>query len=332
MVKRIVPGALALALTLTLAGCPGGKDPKPESGELSLAEFCASGADRGLLHLACVHGDPSLVSSMAATAAAACAGLEAAVTTGRVVYRGDLAKACADALKSATCDTFPMRLREDCADLLAGTVANGSPCLDDVECANGHCRIEASCPGICTPYVGLDADCSVAGVKCGPGLVCGLNGRCVAGVVNSAQQGQACVTYGCAPGLYCDPVSSTCAPWKKSGSCAEARDACAFGYACVASGSCVAYAGRGEGCGPDAHCGQGWACIAGICGPAPGIGSPCGSMVYGTDCAAGAYCDLSAPAWTCRAQRPDGAGCSSDRQCRSGSCTAGKCEFETCLK
>lgn len=336
MVNRTIPGALALTLTLTLTlvGCPGGKDPKPESGEPTLAEFCASGADRGLVDLACGHGDPSLVSSMAGAATAACAAIEASVAAGRVVYRADLAKACADAWAGATCDTLEVAARACLeAEILAGTVPNGSACRDDVECANGHCRMEASCPGVCTAYVAADGICNIAGAECAPHLYCDSRGRCVAMPTPSGQQGQACVVGGCAPGLYCDAATSTCAPRKKSGSCADARDACAFGYPCTESGTCVAYAGRGERCGPEAWCGAGWACIDGTCGPAPAIGSPCApSQRAGTNCTPGAYCDTSGTSFICRARKPGGAPCADATECQSYGCTAGRCEFDTCIQ
>lgn len=322
MVNRILPGALALALTLTVVGCPGSKDPKPDSGELSLADYCAEIPAAVDLESACFHFDPAVLGSLVSS----CVAMEAEVAAGRLAYRGDRAKACIDAWKVITCEAIDAGVPE-CAGVLVGTVANGNACLDDFECADGQCLVGASCPGICTAYVGLNGVCSAAGAQCAQGLLCDPNNRCIA-TTPPAKQGQACATGGCEAGLYCDPGPKTCAPKKKSGSCAGAPDACAVGYACVGGGSCVVYSGRGERCGQDAECGWGWACIDGACGPAPAIGSPCASSVGGATCTRGAYCDRAGTPATCRAQKAGGATCTDYVECASYACTAGKCDAE----
>jgi hypothetical protein len=324
MLKRIHPGALALAMTLGVAGCPGGKDPKPDSGVLALADYCAGIPELIGKVFACQHGDPTFLGSTVG-----CVAMEAEVAAGRLSYDGDRARACVDAWKAATCDALD-GVGPACDGILGGNVANGGVCLDDVECATGHCRVDASCPGVCTAYVGLDGDCSAAGAKCAPDLYCRI-GRCAAPPA-PAKQGEACVTRSCASGLYCDPGTKTCAPNKKSGSCADAPDACASGYACVDSGTCAVYRGRGEHCGVDARCGLGWACIDGICGPAPGVGSACAVNQAGIDCSNAAYCDTSGATAVCRARKPGGATCTDYAECQSFACTAGTCEFGTCVQ
>jgi hypothetical protein len=328
MVNRFLAGALALALALV--ACPGGKDPKPDSGELTLAGVCREMMSGANAWTACLHGDPAPASDARLTAW--CAAVEAEVAAGRVTYHAEQAGPCVAALRTVTCDTIDAD-RPECDAVVSGNVAQGGACLVDFDCASGHCVVGASCPGVCTAYVGVGGDCSAAGARCAPGLGCG-GGRCVAVTTPSATQGQPCVSGTCASGLYCDPTTSKCAPSKKSGSCAGAPDACMFGYACVESGVCVALAGRGERCGPEARCGAGWACSDGVCGPPPGIGAPCasGSGRTGLECAYGAYCDTS-PIPTCRELKPGGAACGSAWECRSYVCTAGACAPEpaTCF-
>lgn len=317
MVNRLLPGALALALV----ACPGGKDPTPDSGELALANVCGEMVSLATAWNVCARGDPALVSNP--RSAALCPALEAEVAAGRVTYHAEQAGPCVAALRAVTCDTIDAD-QPECDAVVSGNVANGGACLIDFDCANGHCVVGASCPGVCTANVGVDGDCSGAGARCAPDLFC-ERGRCVA----IATQGQPCVSGTCASGLYCDPTTSRCAPKKKSGSCAGAPDACAVGYWCGESGTCASLAGRGERCGPEAVCGAGWACNDGVCGPPPGIGAPCasGSGRTGLECAFSAYCDTS-PIPTCRELKPVGAACGSAWECHSYVCTAGACAPE----
>lgn len=81
------------------------------------------------------------------------------------------------------------------------------------------------------------------------------------------------------------------------------------------------------------ECGDGYSCDHGICQPASGqLDAPCLSEV---DCAAGLSCqikgaelDNNRPLSSCRAERstrPAGSPCTGEHDCRTGTCTLGRC-------
>ena len=252
-----------------------------------------------------------------------------AVDAGRVAYDGEAARACLDALEGASCDTTTEGARVEpaaCAQALAGTVADGGTCFDDLECISDSCDVPdcgmACCQGTCDPTVA------------------------------EAALGQSCANARCADDAFCNP-QRVCAALLAAGTPCDGDDECAYGLAC--SGEvCVPAANRGEAC-ADGDCHDlGDFCDGQSCVARRGVGGSCRMGFAGVfDCqlplvcnqqsftceeppTAGQACDFFCAGGlfcndqnVCEAPRADGAACTSDFDCASLYCdetgAAGMC-------
>jgi hypothetical protein len=239
------------------------------------------------------------------------------VDAGRASFDATKAVACVTALRATPCsaDWLGYQDAPACAGAIAGTAAIGVACRDDVDCIESYCRVEASCPGICTAFGQVNAPCG-EDAPCGPGLLC----RGPAGAAVCTARGelnQACLAGTCSPGLGCD--AGICQPRRSSGACGPADDVCAPGTRCT-GGSCQPLLQLGATCvRTDDRCGEGLQCDprTNACVTLVGQRERCtlDAPEAPLRCQAG-YCDFVLG--TCRPTKLDHEACSSfteGRQC-----------------
>jgi hypothetical protein len=304
--------------------------------------------------------------------------LAAALRGGAVTYDATAGGTCLARFAADPCglgtlprDPTVFDVLAACAGALTGRLPLGAACVATIECGaglscdgaslgcGGKCATQASAaPGSpCARY----ADCEVGPAS----LWCDtMAGVCAAGV--DAGSGCGLLPAGitaCAPGLWCDAVSSAAAgtcrspggagsPCNDLGGC-EASLHCE-GYAPTAPdaglGSCALPGDAGAACELSSDCAPGLVCVAGACGLPFGVGVRCNSDAY---CAAGLTCatekcletkcpgdDCTDPnAWcvlgacrggVCQTLAPAGAPCAAGGDCASGVCTGGVCVAAAC--
>jgi hypothetical protein len=214
-------------------------------------------------------------------------------------FTHDVAADCALGYPNVACGSIFADVATECP-YLAGTAADGEPCVSSWQCASASCQVtEPNGCGTCVPSLQVGAPCD------------GVLGVCTLGTA-------------CAGGV-CQPLSP------EGGSCA-AGEPCDFFMACV-NGVCSYGAGPGAGCDGANPCdfwSEGTFCSgAATCDPADvvGEGVACGDVggVY-SPCAASGKC--SAASSTCVPPAEDAAacggaseiGCYEPRRCIDGSC------------
>jgi hypothetical protein len=221
-------------------------------------------------------------------------GLQGEIDTGRVSYNQDRAASCLNAIQTAPCPAStdgrdPYAL--GCRGVFQGTVATGTACVYDIECASGHCRWSLDqanacsspcCAGTCATLVDVGAscftydfssDCAPTDYCKGPAYV--SNGTCQARL----PQGEPCGVSEeepCQDGLTCGE-SDTCVPFPKDGQpCTYSGPPCDNydSYCDPMRGTCQARLKVGAPC-PGYGC-VGYAqCLNGICTLMPGAGDAC---------------------------------------------------------
>lgn len=214
-------------------------------------------------------------------------------------------KSCANAIGGASCDDlFAGRLPAAC-EPTPGTLANGSPCGREVQCASTQCNKDGDLCGVCADPVAEGGACP-NGNECARGLTCAAD-KCVAqGVEND--------------------------------SCSDAAP-CGFSLVCSA-GKCVKGVAAGQPCVKDMfgdNCDRlaGLTCnMMNVCQPikTAGPGEPCGlqGMEFVVCKASGTcrFAPMSAQG-TCVAPAADGAacddiqgpGCMQNAECINDVCT-----------
>jgi hypothetical protein len=274
------------------------------------------------------------------------------VDSGTVVFDGTKAAACLDQIKALGCDYPTSRIASVCQDLLAGQVAEGASCTSGDECTVGHyCKVDAACPGKCTPLEAAGGACKksddcVSGLVCDgdssqcvkPAAIgqackqgkppCNLDGLCV-GVDDAKKTPGMCTTYtaalSAAQGASCDIAKTQlCLP---ALACAVATiDATGATYSCVprvTSGAACKLAipsmcPTGEYCdGIDTTKGK----IDGTCKALPTQGQDCAPNLAGANCAEGLVCGADL---TCKARGKNGVACADKSECY-GACVNKVC-------
>lgn len=238
----------------------------------------------------------------------------------------------------------------------AGTLANGAPCLADLQCAGAECQLDhRSFCGTCQSTKYLDQTCTGAGERCTNGTVCS-GGVCI---LSGAKEGEPCGDENhCQSTLYCRTTSNggvcepkavigeACVPDGTGVPCVEQNSYCNFntrrctllrtlGEACDEPLACaLGLECSNETCVPviagglDQTCQAGCAfdmpCIDGICRRPPGTGEPEGAPCDGQLCAAGLVCgepcsdtECNAPPTACRRFHA-GDPCTSGHECPDG--------------
>jgi hypothetical protein len=199
------------------------------------------------------------------------------VSDGKAQFDAAQATSCLTTLSNLDCDVELLNLQSipaPCSAAFSGSLADGSTCIDDVECANGSlCRVVStvSCEGTCTSgsggrYCRTNDDCS-------PQQFCSLG----------PFQGS---------GLWGWRLCETSAPPGGAGDVCGTPVQCAPGLSCAggpAPARCIALAGEGEHCGmglryPGAACAPNLACVLSddnsmaTCMTRANLGDPCTSL------------------------------------------------------
>lgn len=235
---------------------------------------------------------------------------------------------CAAALRAQCGDDDAC---EELIESVRGTLADGTPCDDDTQCASGECKkdftSQSSGPrcGTCAPEVKIGEPCPNGG--CVVGAVCasspGTSSESVCVALRTANEGESCGSASgteavrCAKGLYCRyETTSAGAP---NGTCERPL---AEGSAC------------GEADGQYARCAPPFTCVSGRCGRLLGSGQACTDS---SDCASGLGCDPSANTCAAIVWGANGAVCDDNlRRCDRGFCarttgSSGTSETGTCV-
>jgi hypothetical protein len=322
---------LAVAAALSTA-C---QDPARRSSTSTAAlDLCrsASAAVQDMLGR-CEGATGPQVAAWRASADAFCRSLSAEVAAGRTAYDPARANACTASLATLGCGDAAAAgptaagalALPACAGAVAGALASGATCFDDVDCRPGlscSAAFTGTCPGTCAAPAAAGESCALR--PCGAGLACdvGAGATCQP----TAGAGGPCP---CRAGAWCDRsgTAPVCRAVKGGGSSCSGPAECADGLACAGSPStCQPFRGAGSSCTPTAPgCAPGLACdpASGTCQAAPAAGRACVVTVSATNftlpCLDG-WCDAGATR-ACVPYKADGQSCTQDIQCR-GFCDA----------
>lgn len=274
--------------------------------------------------------------------------LQDSIDAKRVTLDSTKMDACVSGTKAMGCAIQTDNLPAACEDAIKGSVALGEECVIDADCeGTAFCRLEASCPSVCSALLVKDDECTKDG-ECGDKLAC-LNGKCT----ELAGDGDACegsTGTECAFGFACwdadddPPKAGECHTNAETqvgdvgDECSPGSVLCKAGLSCAYDGtsttafSCKEQVDSGDACnvGLPGQCPSGEYCNAGAisedgtCVARPGDGDPCPAI---GGCAAGHLCvPNGSGGGVCRHFQNNGGACKIDDQCRSGYCNAAVCE------
>lgn len=283
--------------------------------------------------------------------------LKTAVAAGKATYNPELVSGCLKAIETAACEDLLDRMRPECEAAGAGTIADGSACDSDAECAGvaSFCKVDAACPGTCTPLLGAGESCKSDG-ECANGLECSeQTRRCAAPSKAGADCGGG-VAPDCAPGLFClgeddsKKQAGTCKTLSETFSaklgaeCSFNGPFCETGAVCAftggAQGKCTTVVASGGSCSLSlpGQCPAGEYCpltlaeylggqTSATCAALPKAGSRCAQgPLFGINCEAGSACGADG---ICRSVQRPGGPCDSNAVCASGLCKDGGCVADT---
>jgi hypothetical protein len=269
-------------------------------------------------------------------------GVGAAITAHKLRYDGERARQCVDATAQQSCDltAHDSHLAPSaCAEMYTGTVADGTSCSFDAECASGTCSLPMTCPELqcCTGMCRATQAPGKAGAGCAQprdcvdGLVCGADLLCHA----PAKATEPCGSdRECGDNLACIDGSATtpgaCRALPHAGEpcpyhrCAEENLRCDdVTHACIAVGLI------GDACPTSTECSLGVECDAPThkCRDYPTAGMPCDGA-----CSGASFCSIAdgAMSGACMALLPNNAPCDGNQQCLSGFCEDGPI-FRSCI-
>ncbi len=286
--------ALTLAVLPLVTACGDAEEGPPG---ISLEQFTQEFQGATCEHLVACNWMPDLKTCAASIGVEQ--GIAQAVTaanSGVLTYDPAAARTCVDALRAASCNgdlLIPRSVRESCDPVFGGRKGEGESCYHPAECQG----LNASCEGACTD------SCCIGTCRLEAGF---------------AAIGESCTMLPCKSDAYCSPgaMNSCVAKVGPGESCADAPDACPFGYACdPGTLTCFKQAESGAACNPDLAANGCFAigeyCDADKrqCQPLPGIGDACEANAYRSNiCAYGfARCDQASA--TCVAQPTEGEPC-----------------------
>jgi hypothetical protein len=268
--------------------------------------------------------------------------IAAAISAGKIHYDGAQAQDCVTQTSQLSCDTTAHDAHVTpaaCDQMFAGTVAGGTSCSLDEECASGTCDLPASCPdfgccvGSCRPTqaaAGPGGSCARI-TDCKSGLVCGGDDTCH----TPGAMGATCaIDRECTDNLACvggsASTAGTCQPLPKLGEacpffrCADANLRCDS-----TTTRCVAFGLPGDPCPTGSECGFNFECntTTMLCEPFPTLGMACDG-----NCQGESYCAIreGATTGTCSALLANNAACDGDQQCQSSDCQDGAA-FSSCI-
>lgn len=215
-------------------------------------------------------------------------------------------QACAAAIPNQTCqDFFQGGTPTECLPV-AGTLANGTPCIASSECSSTFCAVPAHAKcGACAPLPQAGDSCEVIGCG-GRGLICdGVTKQCVTpvpagGTCSSGdpcisgytcvrppgQPTGSCMQQGVTAGTTCDPAHRTAADCNRDAGlyCDSATKLCKVLSYAAASAPCGNISGVVTVCTAGALCTQNKTCSAPVL-----EGMSC-DPVYGPPCLSPARC------------------------------------------
>jgi len=283
------------------AGGGEGSDIVPVQSCTDLANAVCSGLESctpTLLKLS--YGDTSTCSTRAKLGCNAIAS-----APGSSAY-GDVASACANAIRAAGCDGLLGTLPE--CEPTPGADADGAPCGADAQCKSTYCKSSNSSGcGVCTERTAAGASCTDDANACALGTYCDKASKCSA----HAQKGAACTdSTQCDLGLQC--VKGVCDRGAALGAACNSTDTPCDSLSLLACNSKTSV------------CDQ----IA-----LADTNQPCGAVDGGyAACSSGGACVAAndmAQSGTCKAPAADGAACQSDGQCLSPArCIGGACKVQ----
>ncbi len=310
---------LVLIGLLAACGDDGASIPIEQYEQASINAYCNKFVDCGLVDdLATCH---TLDLSIPAAST-----IVAAVRAGKIIYRGDKARECLDAI-SGTCERLAFHgiAPLACSQIFEGTVP-----------ANGTCAFEQEC---------ISNECAVQGCQ----------GTCIG---NEPPLGRPRVNESCANGAtcldsFCDPVTTTCTAYRANGSACTGAQECAnnacnnlvcgsvpkTGEACDPSASpacrdvgdtcnatsktCVPFGLTGDACSTDVDCAPLYTCgVDSTCHLRSRLGDPCDGQNIAS-CIDRSWCDPTTQ--QCTALKADGLVCTSGEECVSGTCDSDQC-------
>ena len=210
----------------------------------------------------------------------------------------------------------------------AAARANGAYCFSNTQCKSKICEGGSCVAKACTAAAlacSQDSDCC-SGTFCddltyGPakcrapqanGAFCTENNQCQTNICRTSSCASACFATGhtcskdpdCCGGSFCNNFNY--GPWKCTAPLAN-------GESCLADTQCHS-----------GHC-QAGACVNAVCGNA---GTACTTA---GDCCGGTFCNnFTYGVWQCKGPQANGAACTADPQCLSGSCQSGSCAAAAC--
>jgi hypothetical protein len=326
-------------------GCPADDDAGNPDNYAGLDALAAAYKDAQCTHLAMCGIFPSKDACLAAEIEADARfaidySVVAAAAGGHVVYNGNAARECLDAIAASACDRTAESARvlpAACSALFSGIGTAGQICHVDAECVSRQCS--GSMPGTCAMGVCL-GDTPPDQQPAEIGETCALTSDCI-------------------DGAFCDPATQLCTELQPAGAGCTLDGECAYGLGCVGpigSRTCGALPAVGQACASDGICrDEGTYCdlTADMCRPIGVAGTPCSEAdacspyypcngtctqapALGEACSsgnrcfdAGTWCDFGAG--LCVAKRADGAACDSDAECSSNFCDfasgAGVCGY-----
>jgi Dickkopf N-terminal cysteine-rich region len=267
--KRAAVGMLACAL----GGC----------GPSSLADFREQYLDRRCAHdVKCgvVGASETPTCGLPGDFAIAVPGaldVPAAIDAGRMRFNSSGAQECLDAVSSAPCDRDGMlaRLARHCSNVVQARVRPGGTCFGHAECLGGICALGNGCPGQCVAWPAPGEAC---GGGCDPSVeYCGVPmGGSAAVCLTRKPAGATCAgDEECVFDLLC--IAQKCAErWQPTGAaCGGTTRPCGDGLACVA-GVCAPFVQENAMCTNASVCMPGSACAGGTCKPWRDVGQTCG--------------------------------------------------------
>jgi hypothetical protein len=235
--------------------------------------------------------------------------------------------------------------RTDAGVRTCGTIATGSPCAGQADCAaDAFCDgLTGTGTGICTTRIALGAACTIQRTA-DPNDGCASGGLCFDGTCkprqNQQQVGQNCRTTAldCAQGGWCpnlpnDAGYPLCTAQGMMGAMCGGSAECGLGLRC-SNGTCQPLGSAGAACTTPQQCKATLTCPqvdAGMgffaCTPLVSPGGDC--TANGTTCASGVdngqggFCARDAGFGECFAPLPVGGDCGANAQCASGRCLLG---------